>query len=229
MAPNVTKRTRSHNGVAVKPAGQMRDTVPSVIPDQTGLRLGANERRTQLLAVARTTFGTHGYSATSMNDVALAAGVTKPVLYQHFESKHHLFLELLTDTANQLVERIESAIASATSGRMKVEAGFSAYIDFFTGEPHHFHIIYGEGVRSDPTFLAELRQLQASFGELTAEHIDIEGLDHESRLVAAQAVSGLLESAVRHWLDSDTTHTADDLATLLSSLAWRGLRGTATN
>lgn len=207
----------------------MRDTVPSVIPDQTGLRLGATERRTQLLAVARTTFGTHGYSATSMNDVALAAGVTKPVLYQHFESKHHLFLELLTDTANQLVEQIESAVARANSGREKVESGFAAYIDFFTSDPHHFHIIYGEGVRSDPTFLHELRELQLSFGALTAEHIDIEGLDHESRLVAAQAVSGLLESAVRHWLDSETTHTADELASLLSSLAWRGLRGTATN
>lgn len=164
-----------------------------------------------------------------MNDVAVAAGVTKPVLYQHFESKHHLFHELLTDTAAQLVERIEQAIDSASTGREKVERGFAAYIDFFTSEPHHFHIIYGEGVRSDPAFLDELRQLQASFGALTAEHIDIEGLDHASRLVAAQAVAGLLESAVRHWLASTQEHSAEELAELLSSLAWRGLRGTATN
>lgn len=203
--------------------------MPSVIPDQPGVRLGAHERRSQLLAVARATFGTHGYSATSMNDVALAAGVTKPVLYQHFESKHHLFLELLTDTATRLVERIATAVDSASSGREKVERGFAAYIDFFTGDPHHFHIIYGEGVRSDPAFQDELRELQSSFGTLTAEHIDIEGLDQASRLVAAQAVAGLLESAVRHWLESAQEHSADELASLLSSLAWRGLRGTATS
>jgi AcrR family transcriptional regulator len=203
--------------------------VPTVIPDNSGLRLGANERRTQLLAAARVTFGTHGFSATSMNDVALTAGVTKPVLYQHFESKHHLFLELLTDTSSQLIDRIDHAVSSASSGREKVEAGFAAYIDFFTSDPHNFRIIYGEGVRSDPTFLRELRAIQSSFGTFTAEHIDIEGLDRESRLTAAQAIAGLLESAVRHWLESEHTHSADELAALLSSLAWRGLRGTATS
>lgn len=163
-----------------------------------------------------------------MNDVALAAGVTKPVLYQHFESKHRLFLELLTDTATRLVERISSAVDSSSTGREKVERGFAAYIDFFTSDPHHFHIIYGEGVRSDPEFQDELRELQSSFGTFTAEHIDIEGLDHASRLVAAQAVAGLLESAVRHWLQSEREHSAEELAALVSSLAWRGLRGTST-
>jgi len=207
----------------------MRATVPSVIPDQTGLRLGASERRSQLLDVAKTTFGTHGYSATSMNDVALAAGVTKPVLYQHFDSKHQLFLELLADVSNQLVQRIEAAIVTARSGREKVELSVAAHVGFFTDDPHRFHIIYGEGVRSDPTFLRELGELQTSFGALTAEHIDIEGLDYESRMVAAVAVLGLMESAVRHWLDSESTHTAQELSTLLSSLAWRGLRGAATS
>lgn len=199
----------------------------AVIPEQATVRLGPNERRSQLLAVARATFGTCGYSSTSMNDVALAAGVTKPVLYQHFESKHHLFLELLTDTAAQLVDKIASAVDQETTGREKLEAGFAAYIDFFTSDPDHFQILYGEGVRSDPTFQSELRSLQLSFGTLTAEHIDIEGLDHESRLVAAQAIAGLLESALRHWLENEHTHSAEELATLLSSLAWRGLRGTA--
>lgn len=197
--------------------------------DQSGLRLGPDERRSQLLDVARATFGTRGYSSTSMNDVALAAGVTKPVLYQHFESKHHLFLELLSDTAAKLAMTLESAIGQATTGRGKLESGFAAYIDFFTSDPNYFQILYGEGVRSDPTFRSELRALHASFGNLTAEHIDIEGLDRESRLVAAQAIAGLLESAVRHWLDNEHRHSSDELAALLSSLAWRGLRGTATS
>jgi AcrR family transcriptional regulator len=201
--------------------------VPSVLTHQPGLRLAATERREQLLVAARATFGTNGFSATSMNDVALAAGVTKPVLYQHFESKHHLFLELLTDTSTRLVTRIESAVSEAGSGREELESGFRAYIDFFADDPHNFRIIYGEGVRSEPAFIGELRELQSSFGAFTAEHIDIEGLDQDARLLAAQAIAGLLESAMRQWLESDTPTSSDELVVLLSSLAWRGLRGTS--
>ena len=65
-------------------------------------RLGAAERRAQLLETARSVFGENGFSATSMNDIAKEAGVTKPVLYQHFASKHDLFNELLAETAEQL-------------------------------------------------------------------------------------------------------------------------------
>ena len=201
--------------------------MPTVLTDQPGLRLGATERREQLLVAARATFGTNGFSATSMNDVALAAGVTKPVLYQHFESKHHLFLELLTDTSAQLVTRIEGAVSQAESGREELESGFRAYVDFFAVDPHNFRIIYGEGVRSDPAFIGELRELQASFGAFTAEHIDIEGLDRDARLLAAQAIAGMLESSMRQWLESGQPTSSDELVALLSSLAWRGLRGTS--
>ena len=61
------------------------------------MRLPAAERREQLLRTAVAVFAEHGYHATSMNDVAEAAGVTKPVLYQHFSSKRELFIELLAD------------------------------------------------------------------------------------------------------------------------------------
>lgn len=161
-----------------------------------------------------------------MNDIALAAGVTKPVLYQHFESKHHLFLELLTDTSSRLIGRIEESIIASSTGREKVESAFAAYVDFFATDLDNFHIIYGEGVRSEPMFTGDLRAIQKSFVDFTAEHIDIEGLDHEARLVAAQSIAGFLESGVRHWLDSGRSMDSGALADLLSSLAWRGLRGT---
>ena len=54
------------------------------------IRLSAPERRKQLLAVAVDEFGVQGYHITTMNRLAEAAGVTKPVLYQHFPSKRDL-------------------------------------------------------------------------------------------------------------------------------------------
>lgn len=159
-----------------------------------------------------------------MNDIAIAANVTKPVLYQHFESKHELFLEVLTETATQLNEIIRGVLAEASTGREKVERGISAYVSFFDEHPENYRVLYGEGVRSEPAFASELRTIQTTINDLVAEHIEIDQLDHELRRLAAEAISGLLESAVGYWLEEGQPQSADQVASLLSSLAWRGLR-----
>ena len=69
-------------------------------------RLSASARRQQLLDVALATFARNGYHETSMNDIADAAGVTKPVLYQHFESKRELYQALLDDVGERMVAAI---------------------------------------------------------------------------------------------------------------------------
>ena len=90
-------------------------------------RLPAAERRGQLLDVALDVFGTAGFHHASMNDIAEAAGVTKPVLYQHFPSKRALYLELLRDVGGRLRDEVGKAVATADGPRQQVEAGFAAY------------------------------------------------------------------------------------------------------
>ena len=140
-------------------------------------RLGAVERREQLLLTARQTFGSRGFTATSMNDIALASQVTKPVLYQHFDSKSELFLEVLTATASELNEAISSVLKTAATGREKVEQGIEIYVRFFGSNPENYQVLYGEGVRSDPAFASELLTIQATINDLVADHIEIEQLD----------------------------------------------------
>lgn len=84
--------------------------------ERSTTRLAAGERRDQLLRAARETFGRNGFTNTSMNDVADVAGVTKPVLYQHFDSKHDLFHEVLSATAQELVQRMQNSVSDSTSG-----------------------------------------------------------------------------------------------------------------
>ena len=194
---------------------------------ESGTRLGAAERREQLLDAAQKTFGTHGFTATSMNDIAVSANVTKPVLYQHFDSKHDLFLEVLTSTANRLSESVAGVLSGASTGREKVERGIARYVEFFSTNPENYRVLYGEGVRSEPTFAQELRTIQNTINDLIAEHIEIEGLDHGLRRLAAEAISSLLEGAVGRWLDEGTPQTPEQVSALLSSLAWRGLRAAA--
>lgn len=188
------------------------------------VRLGAVERRAQLLETARSVFGEHGFTATSMNDIAKEAGVTKPVLYQHFASKHDLFNELLAETAEQLEVYLRDEISSSQTGREKVERGVRAYVTFFDENPHRFRVLYGEGVRSDPVFSERLDRVENSFHDFAAAQIDIAEIDQAHRLVIARAISGLLESGVGHWIQSGMSRSAPEIAATLSTLLWRGLR-----
>jgi len=112
-------------------------------------RLPAPERRRQLLDVALTVFAARGYHATSMNDVAEAAGVTKPVLYQHFRSKRALYLELLEDVGGRLREAIDKATATASGPRDQVQSGFLAYFTFVASQQPAFQLLFGGGARRD--------------------------------------------------------------------------------
>src|ERR1700735_2477696 len=90
-------------------------------------RLTAEQRRQQLVAVALQLFADHGYRATTMDDVAEAAGVTKPLLYQHFSSKRALYLELVDSVPHELLPAVGEPTASADGPRQQVEQGFAAY------------------------------------------------------------------------------------------------------
>src|SRR5918997_4578595 len=123
-------------------------------------RLPATARREQLLDVALDVFARSGYHDTSMNDIADAAGVTKPVLYQHFESKRELYLELLTDVGASLLEQIAKATAAAGTPRGQVEAGVSAYFHFVDGNRNAFTLLFGSGARRDAEFADAVRRVE---------------------------------------------------------------------
>ena len=92
-------------------------------------RLPAVRRRRQLLDVALEAFAARGFHGTSMDDVAEAAGVTKPVLYQHFRSKRELYLELLEDVGASC-STPSPRRRPQPRARQQVEAGFAAYFRF---------------------------------------------------------------------------------------------------
>ena len=189
------------------------------------MRLPAPERRRQLLSVAIEEFGSTGYHDTSMNRLADAAGVTKPVLYQHFASKRDLYLELLRDIGGRLRESILDATSQASGPHSQVEAGFGAYFRFFADDPPAFVVLFGDGARKDEEFAALSHEVEASLAETIAELIVAEGLDEDDRRVLAFGIVGLAEGSARYWvargLDIDTSR----LATRLADLVWYGLRG----
>src|SRR6195952_5065597 len=108
--------------------------VPAVAP-AAAARLPRDERRKTLLAAAQEIFVAHGYHAAAMDDIAERAGVSKPVLYQHFPGKLELYLALLDQHADNLVGRVREALSSTTDNKARVDSCVAAYFDFVPAEP----------------------------------------------------------------------------------------------
>ncbi|MGO8873993.1 MAG: TetR/AcrR family transcriptional regulator [Acidimicrobiales bacterium] len=209
------------------PAGPGR---PPTAPG--GRRLTADARRRQLFEVALSLFAEHGFAATTMDDIAEAAGVTKPLVYQHFESKRALYLELMDVFSRELVTRIVKATANAKGPRQQVELGFAAYFELMVGNEQAFRLLYGRDAPDDTELGAALRRVEETLAQAIDPLIDA-GLDPEHRLLLAHAVVGMAEGASRHWLDARKELSAPEggegggaahLATRLADFAWAGLR-----
>jgi len=189
------------------------------------MRLPAPERRKQLIATAIEVFALKGFHNTSMNDVADAAGVTKPVLYQHFASKRELYREILGEIGSELRDTIAKATAEADGPRQQIELGFRAYFRFVETHNNAFRVLFGAGTRRDEEFALEARRVEGSIAEIIADLIQIEGLSPVRRLLLGNGIVSLAEGACRYWLLHDVDVDADTLADEVSQLAWAGLRG----
>jgi AcrR family transcriptional regulator len=193
------------------------------------MRLPADQRRLQLLEVARERFSSQGFHATSMDDIAESAGVTKPVLYQHFPSKHALYVELLEGTKMLLLTTLAEATATAGTGRERVEVGFRAYFRFAVEHRQAFLLLLGTSIRSDPEFARIIDETLDAAAATISTMIELPASD-EQRLVLAHALVGMAESVSRISLQTATADVdADRLGDWVSELAWFGLRGVRTD
>jgi AcrR family transcriptional regulator len=190
-------------------------------------RLPAAERREQLLQVALETFAAKGFHDTSMNEVAEAAGVTKPVLYQHFASKKALYNELVDEMGARLERTIFEAAAAADGPRQQVEAGFRAYFGWAIGQGSAFRVLFSDRNRADAELAQAVARVEAAVADRVASLIAIPGLSDDERQVLAFGVVGIAEATSRHWLQLGLGPgtDADAFADRVARLAWSGLRG----
>src|SRR6516165_9718576 len=128
-------------------------------------RLTAEQRRHQLFAVALELFAQRGYRSTTMDDIAEAAGVTKPLLYQHFSSKRALYLELVDSIAQDLLSAIRSAVLAADGPRQQVELGFAAYFGLVVDHEAEFRLLYGRDHADDRELGRALRTVEDAIAE----------------------------------------------------------------
>jgi AcrR family transcriptional regulator len=196
--------------------------------EQPVRRLTGDQRRQQLFAVSLELFAERGYRATTMDDIAHAAGVTKPLLYQHFASKRALYLELVQHVSDELVAALCAAHGRATGPRELVENGYRAYFEMIMTHKDAFRLVFGRHALDDPELAVAVRTAERRVLELVEARIPTE-LGPEHRRLLAYALMGMAEAGARFWADSSrtgaaTTEDIDALSLRVSSLAWAGLR-----
>ena len=189
----------------------------------TASRLSADARREQLLDVAIDAFAKSGYHSTSMNDVAAAAGVTKPVLYQHFDSKRALYVALLEDVGDRITSAILEATKNSDSGKETTRLGFIAYFTWVAEHPREFKLLFGSNDRTDVEFTAMTRKLESSLAEAIAPLITA-GIDAQHQRTLALGLIALAIGVSQHLIAEGKRFNPETVAEQVFQFAWAGLR-----
>ncbi|MEW6226403.1 MAG: TetR/AcrR family transcriptional regulator [Chloroflexota bacterium] len=203
----------------------MQPSSPAAVNRRTS-RLPRSARRLQLLRAAQDVFVAHGFHAAAMDEIAVRAGVSKPVLYQHFPGKRELYLALLEEHVSELAHRVGEAMGRTADNRARVDAAVGAYFDFIDADGEAFRLVFESDLRNDEDVRAIVDRGSAVCVEAIAGVIAADtGADPERALLLASGLSGLAESSARWWLPRKGTVSRDEAVSLMSALAWRGISG----
>jgi AcrR family transcriptional regulator len=207
--------------------GQSRPKVPARrAATPRGGRLPRTARRAQLLDAALEIFVQQGYHAALMDDIAEHAGVSKPVLYQHFPSKLDLYLALLDQHVADLVGRVRTALESTSDNRERVRASITTYFDFVECDGAAYRLVFESDLRNEPAVRERVEQgMEACVSAIADTIAKDTGVDPAEARLLSVGLAGLAEVTARWWLSSGGTVSKERAVELLVSLAWRGLRG----
>ena len=191
-----------------------------------GGRLPRSARRKQLLAAAQQVFVANGYHAAAMDDIAERAGVSKPVLYQHFPGKLELYVALLDTQAEALSDAVHAALDSTDDNRKRIHAVLSAYFRFVDrdDEDGAFRLIFETDLGNEPAVRDRVEAVTQRTMQAVADTVAGDtGLGRAEAELLATALTGAAQVAARWWLASDRPVSQADAVRLLESLLWRGI------
>ncbi|UGY93498.1 TetR/AcrR family transcriptional regulator [Streptomyces gobiensis] len=191
-----------------------------------GTRLPRRARRNQLLGAAQEVFVAQGYHAAAMDDIADRAGVSKPVLYQHFPGKLDLYMALLDQHCDALLQAVRAALASTTDNKQRVAATMDAYFAYVEDEGGAFRLVFESDLTNEPAVRERVDKVSLDCAEAVSEVIaEDTRLPEDEAMLLAVGLCGLAQITARFWLGAGQRIPRDAAAKLISSLAWRGIAG----
>jgi len=185
----------------------------------------AAERREQLIATGRAVFGGRGFDGTSIEEIAARAGVSKPVVYEHFGGKEGLYAVVVDREVRCLLDMVETAL-TAGDARMLLEQAAFALLDYIEESSDGFRILVRDSpVGSAGSFVSIIGDVASRVEYILAAEFEARGFDTAVAPLYAQMLVGMVGTTGQWWLDARTHHSKREVAAHLVNLAWYGLSG----
>jgi AcrR family transcriptional regulator len=191
-----------------------------------GARLPRSARRVQLLGAAREVFVAQGYHAAAMDEIAERAGVSKPVLYQHFPGKRELYIALIDQHTGELLAAVRRALASTSDNKLRVAATIQAFFEFIDADGEAFRLVFESDLTNDDDVRALVDRASGAVAQAIADVIrEDTGLPEEESVLLGVALAGMANTTARYWVATGKKIPREDADRLVAMLSWRGIRG----
>ncbi|MFC4602468.1 TetR/AcrR family transcriptional regulator [Rhodococcus kronopolitis] len=201
-----------------------RSATPAVNGPKRSTRLPRDARRLQLLQAASEIFVARGYHAAGMDEIAECAGVSKPVLYQHFPGKLELYLAVLQSYVDSLISGVRQALRSTTDNRQRVRAAVQAFFDFVDNDSQGYRLVFESDLMGDPRVLASVDQATEACVDAVFDLVSHDsGLDPYRARILAVGLVGTSQFTARYWLQANRPIPKEEAVDTTVVLAWGGL------
>ncbi|MFF5793536.1 TetR/AcrR family transcriptional regulator [Paeniglutamicibacter sp. NPDC012692] len=189
-------------------------------------RMTGVQRRLQLLDIARQLFSLRGVDGTTIEEIATAAGVSKPVVYEHFSSKEALYMEVVTNEYRELLARITESLSGDDSSRLLLEKAALALLTYIEDSTEGFRILVRDAPPSQPegTYSTLLTKVTEQVEHILADEFSRRGFSAEDGSIYAQMLVGMVAMTAQWWLDARHPDKRT-VAAHVVNLAWYGLTG----
>lgn len=188
-------------------------------------RLTAAARRAQLVEVGRGVFAQRGYEATTVEEIAERAKISKPIVYEHFGGKEGLYAVIVDREVEHIVGRIVEAITTG-SARERVEQAVLAFLTYVEERKDGFAMLLRDAPSSKRSgeMPALMYDLADRVGDIFSEQFRKAGYDAKAAPIYAHALVGMVAFVGQWWTESRKAPSAETVASHLAALAWMGLR-----
>jgi AcrR family transcriptional regulator len=201
------------------------DAESSANGNASRMRMTGKERREQLLEIGRTLFAERGVDATSVEEIAAKAGVSKPVVYEHFGGKEGLYAVVVDREVRCLLDMVTGALTGGHPRVLLEQAAF-ALLDYIESNTDGFRILVRDSpvASSTGTFASMISDIASQVEHLLVKEFEARGFDARWAPMYSQMLVGMVALTGQWWLDERRPSKAD-VAAHLVNLAWNGLSG----
>jgi len=219
---------RARSSRHVDPAaarGSHNEAVTSTPNSPQRTRMTGKERREQLLEIGRSLFAERGFDATSVEEIAAKAGVSKPVVYEHFGGKEGLYAVVVDREMRTLLDMVTSALTGGHPRELLEQAAF-ALLDYIETYSDGFRILVRDSpvAASTGNFASLISDIATQVEGIMAMEFRRRGYDPDFGAMYSQMLVGMVALTGQWWLDAQSP-SKDEVAAHMVNLAWNGLSG----